>query len=211
MQISKETRYFCVPKLIGVGAVRKFGGRESVEKNQDPLKYNIFKLSKTKRGKSSETRKVNSKRAYVRKNLRRLDRELPVIRKIPTFRRYSKERRDKFKEVRHANACLRALEMFQELGNQSECLAGARWNEGEYDWSGSNIVGLETAVSHRERSRLRPICCGVNDLVTALCQITSRGPRQGYHRVKAAARTSLIVNFLSRRYRVRRSRRGHGR
>lgn len=64
--------------------------------------------------------------------------------------------------------------MFQNLGNQPECLAGVLKRE-EHDWLEGNIVGLETAVSHRERSRLRPICCGVNDLVTALCPITSCG------------------------------------
>jgi len=50
---------------------------------------------------------------------------------------------------------------------------------GEYDRPRSNIAGLETGVSHRERSRLRPICCRVNDLVTALCAITNRGLGRG--------------------------------
>jgi len=83
--------------------------------------------------------------------------------------------------------------MFQDLGNQLECLIGMlKW--GEYDRSRSNIAGLETGVSHREQSRLRPICCGVNDLVTALCAITNRGLGHGadgergmYRHVKAVA------------------------
>lgn len=83
--------------------------------------------------------------------------------------------------------------MFRDLGNQSECLAGALKRE-EHDRLGGNIVGLETAVSHRERSRLRPICCGVNDLVTALCPITNRG--KDIAAWKQPPRTSLIINFL---------------
>lgn len=59
----------------------------------------------------------------------------------------------------------------------------------------SNIAGLETDVDHREQSRLRPIGCEVNDLVTALCAITNRGRGhgeegdggRGRYRVKAAA------------------------
>jgi len=68
--------------------------------------------------------------------------------------------------------------MFQDLGNQLECLIGML-KQGEYDWPRSNIAGLETGVSHRERSRLRPICCRVNDLVTALCAITNCGLDRG--------------------------------
>ena len=64
--------------------------------------------------------------------------------------------------------------MFQNLRNQSECLVSALKRE-KHDRPRSNIAGLETGASHRERSRLRPICCRVNDLVTALCAITNRG------------------------------------
>lgn len=48
-------------------------------------------------------------------------------------------------------------------------------------------------LSHRERSRLRPICCGVNDLVTTLCSITR--PKDAERRVKAA--TDNIFNYLN--------------
>lgn len=47
-------------------------------------------------------------------------------------------------EFRHVNAVLlRPLEMFQDLGNQSECLETAHWNEGgNTTGRRSNIVGI---------------------------------------------------------------------
>lgn len=99
---------------------------------------------------------------------------------------------------------LRLPETFQNLGNQSEWPVGAlkrtrrgtRATEKQYHRIGN--------WCWPSRSRLRPICCGVNDLVTALCAITirvlgrgrGRGRREGIAVAWKQLRTSLIINFL---------------
>lgn len=88
----------------------------------------------------------------------------------------------------------RPLEMFQDLGNQLECLVGTL-KRGKHKRSRSNIAGLKTGVSHCERSRLRPICCGVNDLVIALYAITNRGFGSGKEEEEEVSRESNCGRF----------------
>lgn len=97
---------------------------------------------------------------------------------------------------------LRPPETFQNLGNQSECPAGAL-KRGEHERPRSNITGLEAGVGHREVGYVRFVAGWTISLqlYARLQPAASAAAGAGERREGIAAawkqpRTSLIINFL---------------